>query len=533
MQVRRFQARDNLCSQNCYDTVLTFAGTWPWGGWEEESELKATEPLQDTQDGNTTKSLRDMAAAKLFDRLLTSADDDFDPSLLEEVRNFPGFQRMVKEYLVSHPEKVGPTQASAHLLQLAYAGEDCLEWNLFTKLDPKTITAALTSDALKGATGISLTALQNSEPAELLAALSSLDRLNTLQVLDRPDREDEGASIRLFEALAESDHPPALKKLTLTGLYANGLRQKIWRPYRDHPKTLPAFPVVQLLVSHEGKDSGYAASSESQLESFYFGDAPLTSTRFINGLFQYLASQVLYSLSYNGTGLQCAHCFSCGPSTLGEDKSSEITALPAEAYTIAKGSFHSSAYRGVQSKLRDLTPDSWMAVVSKKSDTDYAGADSPSTTRMRFKYAFVRSKVTIQTDQKHWKGSDIQPAEVEVVGMEEFLRMTAPGVDTSKLAYHVSNLEDTLAQATSARTIVTTPDEESLLSSLSPDEACVILNKFVAAMPQVQKRVARALGWGIGGKCHFDLPLLGWETNVFVLEDAWISKIGFDTDAQD
>ncbi|WAO92210.1 hypothetical protein NCS54_00970600 [Fusarium falciforme] len=493
---------------------VALARAWPWGGWKDEAKLKAAEPLHNAQDVNTTKSLRDMAAAKLFDRLLTSINDDFDPSLLDEVRNFPGFQRMVKEYLICHPEKVGPTQASAHLLQLAYAGEECLEWNLFTKLDPKTIKAALTSDALKGATGISLTALQNSEPAELLAALSSLDRLHTLQALDRPDREDEGASNRLFDALAESDHHLALKKLTLTGLYANGIRQNIWRPYRDHPKTLPAFPVVQLLVSHEGKDSGFVASSELQLESFYLGDAPLPPTRFINGLFQYIASQVLCLLSYNGTGLQCAHCFSCGPSALGEDKSSEITALPAEAYAIAKGSYHSSAYKGVQSKLRDLTRDGWMAVVSKKSDTEFAGVDSPSTTRMRFKYAFVRSNATIQVDQKHWRGSDIQPAELEVVDMKEFLHKTTPEADTSKLAYHVSNLEDTLVQATRARTIVTTPDEEPLFSSLSPDEACVILNKFVSAMPQVQKTVARGSRWGIG-------------------EDAWISKLGFDADEKD
>ncbi|KAJ4182059.1 hypothetical protein NW767_013952 [Fusarium falciforme] len=307
----------------------------------------------------------------------------------------------------------------------------------------------------------------------------------------------------------------------------------IWRPYRDHPKTLPTFLVVQLLVSHEGKDSGFVASSELQLESFYLGDAPLTLTRFINGLFQYLASQVLCLLSYNGTGLQCVHCFSCGPSALGEDKSSEIAALPAEAYTIAKGSYHSSAYQGVQSKLRDLTPDSWMAVVSKKSDTEFAGVDSPSTTRMRFKYAFVRSKATIQVDQKHWRGSDIQPDELEVVDMEEFLHKTAPEVDTSKLAYHVSNLEDTLVQATRARTIVTTPDKEPLFSSLSPDEACVILNKIVGVMPQVQKTVARGSRWGIGGKCNFALPLLGWKANVFVLEDAWISKLGFDADEKD
>ncbi|KAI8664527.1 hypothetical protein NCS55_00961800 [Fusarium keratoplasticum] len=442
-------------------------------GYYSESDEMVQRNMEVIEALDNTPLVEEVALAtdaKLFDRLLTSTDDDFDPSLLDEVRNFPGFQRMVKEYLLSHPEKVGPTQASAHLLQLAYAGEDCLEWNLFTKLDPKTIKAALTSDALKGATGISLTALQNSEPAELLAALSSLDRLHTLQVLDRPDREDEGASNRLFEALAKSDYPLALKKLTLTGLYANGIRQNIWRPYRDQPKTLEAFPVVQLLV--------------------------------------------LCLLSYNGTGLQCAHCFSCGPSALGEDKSSEIAALPTETYTIAKGSYHSSAYKGVQSKLQDLTPDSWMAVVSKKSDTEFAGVDSPSTTRMRFKYAFVRSKATIQVDQKHWRGSDIQPTELEVVDIKEFLHKTTPEVDTSKLAYHVSNLEDTLVQATRARTIVTTPDEEPLFSSLSPDEACVILNKFVGAMPQVQKSVARGSRWGIG-------------------EDAWISKLGFDADEKD
>ncbi|KAJ4319809.1 hypothetical protein N0V84_006190 [Fusarium piperis] len=488
---------------------VALARTWPWGGWSDEAKAKAAEALNDPQDGNTTKSLRDMAGAKLFERILTSTDDDFDPLLLDEVQNFPGFQKMVKDHLLCFPEKVGPTQASAYLLQLAYAGKDCLEWNLFTELDPKTIKAALKSDALKDATTISLTALHDTEPSELLEALSSLNRLHTLQILDRPDREDEGVSNRLFEALAESDHPLALRKLTLTGLYANGIRQNIWRCYRDHPKPLDAFPVVQLLVSHEEKGSGFATSSESQLESFYLGDTPLTPTRFINGLFQYLESQVLCLLNYNGTGLQCAHCFSCGPSTLGENKSSEIAALPAEAHAIAKGSYHSSAYKGVQSKLRDLTPDSWMALVSKKSDTEFAGVDNPSTTHIRFKYALIRSKATIQVDPKHWRGSNIQPAEIEVVDMEEFIRKTAPGVDTSKLTNRFSDLENTLVQATRDRTIVTTPEGEPLLSSLSPDEACGILNQFVAAMPQVQEAVARSARWG-------------------VREDPWISRLGFD-----
>lgn len=508
----------------------TFAGTWPWGGWDDEAKAKAAEPLNDPQDVNPTKSLRDMAAAKLFDRLLTPMDDDFDPSLLDEVRHFPGFQQMVKGYLLCHPNKVGPAQASAYLLQLAYAGNDCLEWNVFTELDPKTIKAALASNALKDATGISLPALHNTDPSELLVALSPLSRLHTLQVLDRPDREDEAASNRLFEALAESDHSLNLKKLTLTGLYANGIRRNIWRCCRDHPKTLEAFPVVQLLVSHEGEDSGFVTSSELQLESFYLGDSPLAPTRFINGLFQYLACQALSLLSCSGTSLQCVHCFSCGPSTLGEDKTSEITALPAEAYAIAKGSYHCSAYKGVQSKMRDMTPDSWTAVVSKTSNTEFGDDDGPITTRMQFKYAFVRSKATIQVDPKHWRGVDIQPAEIEVVDMEGFLRKTAPGVDTSKLAHHFSYLENALVQATRGRTIVITPDEEPLLSSFSPDEVCDILNKFVAAIPQVQQAVARGSRWGLGGKCCFILSAFEWRANISSLDDAWVSRLGFDTD---
>ena len=147
-----------------------------------------------------------------------------------------------------------------------------------------------------------------------------------------------------------------------------------------------------------------------------------------------------------------------------------------------------------------------MAVVSK-SDTDFAGGvDSPSstTTRMRFKYAFVRSSnAAIQVDPKHWRGSDIQPAEIEVVDMEGFLRKTAPGVDTSKLAYHFSELENSFLQATTrGQTIATTPDKEPepLLSSLSPDETCDILNKFVVAMPHVQKAIARGARWDIGRK---------------------------------
>ncbi|KAM0421383.1 hypothetical protein ACHAPT_010918 [Fusarium lateritium] len=485
--------------------ATTLARTWPWGHWSKEASVQAAEPLSEPKDGNPTKSLRDLAATKLFDRLLESTEDDFDPSLLDEVRNFPGFQKMVKDYLLCHAELVGPAQTSAYLLQLAYAGEDCLEWNLFTELDPKTIKAALAFDALKGATGISLTALHYGKPAELLEALSSLSHLRTLQVLDWPDRTDDNHSTQLFEALAKSKHHFALKKLTLTGLNAHGIRQDIWRRYKNRPKILEAYPVVQLLVSNGGNDSGFDNPSDPQLESFYLGDSAIIPERFITGLFQYLASQVLCSLSYNGTGLQCAHCFACGASTLGETKSVEIEPLPAEVYTIAKGSYHSSLYKGIPSKLRDLTPNGWTVIVSKTSNTQFGGDDSPTTTRMRFKYAFVRSKAEIKVDPDRWRGSDIQPDEIEVVDMEGFLGKSAPGIDTSKLAPHLSHLESCLEKATYGRHRVTTNDGEPLLSLLSPDETCALLKQFVAAVPEAQKVVTRSAKWEGGGELNFTL----------------------------
>ncbi|KAK7408783.1 hypothetical protein QQX98_009027 [Neonectria punicea] len=487
--------------------VGALADTWPWGDWQLEDVTAQPEELGgQTEARNPTKSLRDLAAAKLFDRLLLSTDDDFDPSLLDHVRDMPGFQKMLKEHLLSHLTTVGPvgaTKASAYLLQLAYAGEACLEWNVFETLTVETINAALASDALKSVTTICLTDLRYDSLAEFVKVLSSLDCLHTLQILNRPDRKDEHMSVEIFEAIAESTQPISIKKLTLSGLYANGLRQNIWRPYRHNPKTPEAFPVVQLLVAHEGKDSTSSFSSGGKMEYFYLGDAALSPVRAVIGLFQYVASLIRDPRSYHGTGLNCAHTFSCGPSALENADSIEISPLPAETYKVGKAGYHSSAFSGLYSKMRDLIPGAWTVVVSESSSTDYT--NNARTRHLQCRYAFVHLKVPIQVDPEHWRGSNIEPSEIEVVDVQGFLRVTAPDVDLSKVAHHFDRLEMAVAQATGERDTVITA-EDSPLSLLSHDEARGLLNQFIATVPEMQQAAGRVGRWG----------------------DSWVSDLGFN-----
>ncbi|KAH7175216.1 hypothetical protein EDB81DRAFT_705061 [Dactylonectria macrodidyma] len=476
--------------------VKALAETWPWGKWDVDGiATEPGKPDRQTQNLAQTKSLRDLAAAKLFSRLLQSTDDDFDASLLDNVQDLPGFQRTLKEYLLCHSEQVGPTRVSAHLLQLAYAGEGLLEWNSFTNLTPKTIKAALASDAMKSVTSIILTVPSHNPPEELVEALSSLSSLHTLQILDRPDRKDERISNQIFETFAESKQLPAINKLTLSGLYANGLRQSIWRPYRDNPKTPEAYPLVQLLVAHQGEDGEFMRSFGGPLEYFYLGDTALTPVKIAIGLLQYLATQIDVLPSRSGTGLQVAHCFSCGPIGIGDRDSLEIAPLPAEIYRVAKAAYHSSIFQGLHSKLRDLNPGTWTAVVSESRDTDWTNSNDGVTINLHFKYAFIRSKVAIQVDTENWRGTDIKPSEIEVVDLEGFLQLIAPGVDTSKLAHHFDQLEMAVSRANNERTRITAPQDIPFLSMLSPEEACDLLEQFIASVPEVQKVANRSRSW--------------------------------------
>ncbi|EEY24028.1 predicted protein [Verticillium alfalfae VaMs.102] len=503
--------------------------TWPWGEWDADrpvADTINTGPHTQPQTLGPTHSLRDLAAAQLFSRLLAT-EDDFEPSILDEVRDLPGFQKVLREHLLCHSKQVGPAQTSSHLLQLAYAGEDLLEWNSYVNLTAEAIKVALTSDALKSATGIILTIQRHVSPAELVEALSSLDSLHALQVLDRPDRKDEQSSNQLFEALSKSTHPLAIKKLTLSGLYANGIRQNIWRPCRDNPVTLEPYPLVQLLVAHEGKDGDMLKSLGGALESFCLGDAALTPVKVATGLFQYLMTEVQSWPIRNGTGLAVAHCFSCSPPALGSD-SVEIAPLPAETYKIAKAACHSSGFGGLYSKLRDLTPRAWTAVVSESKDTHDANGVTTQTTHLQFKYAFIRSKKAIPVDPETRRGSDIQPSEIEVVDLAGFLHLTAPEIDTSKLAHHFDELDAAVVRATDERNRITTPQHIPLLSLLSPEEACRLLNQFVASVPEVQEACVRISRWG-GGKNIFiclnlESELIGSSVG------HWILDLGFNHD---
>ncbi|KPM40833.1 hypothetical protein AK830_g5719 [Neonectria ditissima] len=174
-------------------------------------------------------SLRDQAAAKLFAHILSATE--FDMSLIDPVRNIPGFQRMVKEYLLANPNDVGLTPTSGYLLQMAFAGDTRFEWHVFPNLSSEVLKVAFHGDILSKVSEISLPPPSAPDtPHEFIRALSTLASLNTLQILDHPARTDETMSLELYKSLAMLAPNLVKKKLVLSGLYSCGLREKRWLP---------------------------------------------------------------------------------------------------------------------------------------------------------------------------------------------------------------------------------------------------------------------------------------------------------------
>lgn len=440
---------------------------------------------------------------------------------------------MLRESLLEKPEQIGSTKASAHLLQLAYAGETFLDWSSFANLPTDTMRAVFESDGMKQATGISLTVQPHYSPQELIKTLASLESLQTCEILDQPDRENDDTSKAIYEAFVNSSQPLALKKINLSGLYTYGLRQKIWRPYREHPKLPAAFPVSQLVVAHTGVDAGEMEQHGEDLEFFYLGDAALSPVRIVNSLFQFLATMVRLLPARHGSGLNVASVFACGSSELGGGEPTEIAPIPAEIHTIAKVRYHTNIFQGLQSKMRDLIPGTWTILVSRLGDTDWgdrdAAPDRLTVTELQFKYAFVKAREAIQVDPKNWRGNDIQPSEIDVVGMDGFLRQTAPEVDTNQLAHHFNELERLLVKASDQRYSFTARGDGPLLSVMTPEEACTLLSECIAAGPRMEEKAQQACRWGHRGGCNSrTLLFLCSELTNAVEEGDHVAGLGFE-----
>lgn len=408
-------------------------------------------------------SLRCQAVAKLCDSVSSA---EISPSYLHDMDWMPGFGLNVKEYLLRNKDRVGVSPSWAPLLEVAYAGEAFLEWHQFKNLSSQALKVVFNGDILSKVTGISLSPPSAPDtPKDVVEALSILKTLDTLQVLDYPNRRDESMSIEMHESLTKLAPGLVKKSLVLSHFFS-------WEPLRAlpvrAPKALAAFPVFQILLS-------YADWSPEVQNSrcLNLGDAFLTPVEFVAGLLQFL--QLFLSGAHDLlANMDAFHCFAYRSSSLdgSHSRSRKIGPVPAELCALCHCSTGEHWYKNMELlTMSDLTPGTWTVVLKRK------GRDN----RLEFfEYAFVRSTITISTHPENWRGFGIEPSEIEVVDIQGFLKLMAPDIDSSQLPILLEELKTSLPWNLRQIRMENNQEDSPALRLLEVQEVCEYLNSCVA-----------------------------------------------------
>lgn len=375
---------------------------------------------------------------------LTFTETYLDTATISKLQDLSEFQEQLRNRLEAVPHRLGPSQASAHLLRIAYAGSAHLNWVLFGNITYEIIAAAITSDDLQGAVALSipgddlggdLVALQNAA-----ARLPTLKQINLLQRPDRSrDRATSSLSLQLFKA--SQDWWSHDRTINLTCALSSPLRGVPWLPESISPPA-KEFPVSYLCVRwlQPGQYDTLGVSAPAEDASYYLGDALIGAERFVAGLVQYLKSDGTKESLLNFAHATPAAATSQSPSSPSSVRRFAIGPVP---HGIIKDDGDESAED--VSKRRRATrppqPGHWIvcltverepehAVVLDDDDDDEQGHAKPGDATLesaRLRYAMIKILDELPHDHDHAPESMIEV----VGGLEEFMHHALPHIDPS------------------------------------------------------------------------------------------------------
>ncbi|KAK3335259.1 hypothetical protein B0T19DRAFT_452150 [Cercophora scortea] len=478
--------------------IATLAETWPWADWNFGLSTTTPETNRTTTGGS---SLRDQALTKLLDNMLSS--DQPDMTLLDKPMQIPDFQRLLRAHLKSEGARLAKSPAALAFLKLAYAGEEFLDWACFTDL--------LTDD-LASALDLSLSPdWTTANPLALATTICARPTpLRNLYITEPPNRSSDTPSSALFLALSSHPRCPT-GDLILTGAFSSAIRQRFWIPPFT-PFTPPKrFPVLQLLVHHTAK--AWIDNPQLEYESFFLGDACLSATRFASGLLNFFR-HLLASVSA-GWGTEVAHDFACSGDGPSSDLKFAVSQLPPETLTIAQAAFrHDSGCAGAFSRMRDLTPGSWTMMIERGCAV--VSPTSNYRAEQTLYCAFVRPKTGVVIRAAGEAVKECVPGDLEVVDLEGFLGLVAPGADFAWLWQGIGVLERKEKEY-----VGQLPVPIPLVSPMNLEMVCGLLNRFLAragAVGEIHERVERHVVKRAGDS---EFEASGGGTAVQGIEPAW------------
>lgn len=430
------------------------------------NDASTTTPSRVTKSNEPPRNVHmDHAIDNLLILTQDPADLPLDEETIAKFQNLAEFREQLRRRLEEVPHSLGPSsEASAHILRVAYAGQTHLNWVAFRNLAPAVIAAAIASDELRGASALSLCVDDSRVEGDegdlsgLVAALAQSKTLKQLCFVQGPDRHSDDASARFLTQLplwgtssgASSADLAWLRDRTIypTCAFSTSLRSRKFTSPSTTIFTNPSpvaqiFPVMHMLtfVGDQGED---ATDAEHQSSHYYdMGNTLLDPERFAVRFLSYLRS---VNLDSDKAILR----FACGEAsssltTTNDDKSSPPSVSPGRfaVSPIPTGFFGSylAASDESRARARDIHPGSWFLLLNQQ------GSISSDDDDILLQYSFVRTRPT-SAEIAHEQQQQIpvfDPSLVEVVGgLTEFLCETVPEIDVSKYENRVERVEEDL-----------------------------------------------------------------------------------------
>ncbi|KAI1388192.1 uncharacterized protein F4822DRAFT_237909 [Hypoxylon trugodes] len=413
----------------------------------DKALVDLTWPQGATSTRGVTKSLRDQAIVTLIDS--TGTIDDFDISIFDGPRRIPDFKNLLQRWLQKCSAQLGSSRSTGQLISLAYERETHLDLVRLRGISAEAIGFALQTEELSNVKSISLcTDAIEGTTIDILDALSHSPSLRDLHFFQGPRRSVDEDSINFFKVLSRRPHVLKHGNVTLTGAFSSALNRGLWLihelPAICHPPP-DIFPVHYMLVR---SPPGYGQRKHFPTY-YYMGHALLKPEAFAAGFLRWLRNE--------------KYAFSIGSSSLGVPNSGEVRPVVTWA------------------KSEEFVPGSWVVLVSKDKHPGQPWRLREGAKVECVRYAFVRLLVDVEkTRQSRQRRYKVKPEHLQVSGLKEFLKTTAPMVDPATVD---RSLTETAESIQKGLVWLDPGPERKRFSTLEHDEACELMNWFLNSPP--------------------------------------------------
>ncbi|OTA66691.1 hypothetical protein K449DRAFT_391143 [Hypoxylon sp. EC38] len=270
----------------------------------------------------------------------------------------------------------------------------------------------------------------------------------------------------------------------VAGAYSAALRQRFWLPTLPKKANLvqlaplEVFPVQQILVRHE--INAYRRI-ELDHDYVYLGDGLLKPERFAAGFLLYL-STLQPEPDYLFNSKAQLFNFSNAPASLAADPLFAAQVSPILTENLALPIWLLQSDDRYWPRVRDLVPSGWTVIVSQEihrvSGSYY------------IQYAFIRPRhQRITVDNPPPQSPSLE--DIEVVGLKEFLNITAPMVDPVLIDRRLHDVAEKLASGVHYWGPL--PPDVEPLSVLNREEAAEMLLEFLEDAKELKKRLREAM----------------------------------------